>query len=154
MNQFDDDTPPSPPRKRGGEEAADFHSTSSKPWGEDGTDSTTPPIPWEAMLCYLPVFCLYPWSLREEMPEIKEHARQGMILFAVELALFLITVPVFYKIVWIAILVIAVLGVLAAYNGRAYKLPVLWNLAEKVGVVDPVSTPVEDLEDETETAGK
>jgi len=118
MNQFDDDTLPR-----------------HKRWAGETTD-TTPPIPWEAMLCYLPVFCLYPWSLRKEMPEIEGHARQGMILFAVELALFLITVPVFYKIVWIAILVIAALGVLAAYNGRAYRLPVLWDLAEKVGVVE------------------
>ncbi len=134
MNQFDDDdTPHSPPRKR---------------WGEEVTESFTPPIPWEAMLCYLPVFCLYPWSLRKEMPEIESHARQGMILFAVELALFLITVPVLYKIVWIAILVIAALGVLAAYNGRSYKLPVLWDLAEKVGVVEPPPTPADDSEED------
>jgi len=127
MNQFDDDA--TPPRKH---------------WGETATEAT-PPIPWEAMLCYLPVFCLYPWSMRKEMPEIEGHARQGMILFAVELALFLITVPVFYKIVWIAILVIAALGVLAAYNGRNYKLPILWDLAEKVGVVEkPVPYVVED----------
>ncbi len=140
MNQFDDtqDTPSTPVTKR---------------WEEDGNESITPPIPWEAMLCYLPVFCLYPWSLRKEMPEIEGHARQGMILFAVELALFLITVPVFYKIVWIAILVIAALGALAAYNGRAYKLPILWDLAEKVGVVEkaaPANVESDEISKEEE----
>ena len=90
-------------------------------------------IPWEAMLCYLPVFCLYPLSLRREMPEIAGHARQGMILFLFELGLFLITVPVFYKLVWLAILVIAGLGVWAAFNGRAYRLPILTDVVEKLG---------------------
>lgn len=94
-------------------------------------------IPWEAMLCYLPVFCLYPWSLRREMPQIAAHARQGMILFAFELGLFLITVPTFYKLVWLAILVIAALGVWAAFNGRPYRLPLLSDVAEKLGA--PVS---------------
>lgn len=92
-------------------------------------------IPWEAMLCYLPVFCLYPWSLRREMPQIAGHARQGMILFAVELFLFLITVPTFYKLIWLVILVLAVLGVWSAFNGRPYRLPLLGDLAERVGAV-------------------
>ncbi len=104
-----------------------------------GRDATSLEIPWEAMLCYLPVFCLYPWSLRREMPEIAGHVRQGMILFAFELGLFLITVPAFYKLVWLAILVIAGLGIWSAYNGRSYRLPVLTDLVEKLN-----TTPVED----------
>jgi len=110
----------------------------------------SPEIPWEAMLCYLPVFCLYPWSLRRDMPEIAGHARQGMILFGFELALFLITVPTFYKLVWLAILVIAGLGIWSAYNGRDYRLPVLTDVIEKLAA-PPEEQQMDDDEDDNES---
>lgn len=95
------------------------------------------------MLCYLPVFCLYPWSLRKELPEIAGHIRQGMILFAFELALFLLTVPAFYKLIWLAVMVIAGLGIWAAFNGREYRLPILSEIAVKLAG-EPESPPARD----------
>ncbi|MBM3328013.1 MAG: hypothetical protein FJY67_00885 [Calditrichaeota bacterium] len=92
----------------------------------------TTEIPWETMLAYVPVFCLYTWSQSREKPELREHARQGMILFAVEVVLFLVTVPTFYKILWLAVLVMAVLGIWAAFNGRPFRLPLLGDLADRL----------------------
>jgi uncharacterized membrane protein len=101
-------------------------------------------VPFEAMLCYLPIFCLYPWSQRRELPGIADHARQGMILFGVEVFLFLVTVPAFYKLLWLVVAVMAGLGVWSAFNGRSFRLPVLGDLADKLEEQDTKSAAPTD----------
>ncbi|MBM3325652.1 MAG: hypothetical protein FJY65_01530 [Calditrichaeota bacterium] len=105
-------------------------------------------LPWEAMLAYVPIFCIYPWTLRKVKPELEAHARQGMILFSIEIFLFLVTVPTFYKLLWIALLILAVLGIWAAFNGRPFRLPILSDIAEKLApeATQPPPPPKEESE--------
>lgn len=94
-------------------------------------------------MAYVPVFCLYPWSLRHRMPEIAEHARQGMMLFGVEVVLLLLLVPVFYRLVWLAVLVMAVLGAWSALKGQPYRLPLIADLYDRLaGPPGPSHPPV------------
>jgi len=87
------------------------------------------------------------------MPEIADHARRGMMLFVFEIALFLITIPIFYKLVWIAILIISALGIWAAYNGREFRLPLLMDSMEKLDDDDFEETNrVEDSDSSGEPA--
>ncbi len=117
---------------------------------QDETSLPYEQLPWEAMLAYVPIFCIYPWTLRKVKPELEPHARQGMILFALEIFLFLITVPMFYKLLWIVVLVLSILGIWAAFNGRKYKLPILGDLAEKLGPIITQPNSTAPHKDETE----
>ncbi len=89
-------------------------------------------VVWEALLAYIPIFCLYPWSLRKQRPELAEHAQQGMILFLTELLLFLIYIPFLYRLLWLGIAVMAILGLVSVFTGKPYRLPVLADLIEKI----------------------
>ena len=89
-------------------------------------------LPWEAMLCYVPLFCLYPWSIRHTIPGLDTHARQGMILFAIELFLLLTQVSAFYKLLWLAVAVLAGLGILSVYRGSPYRLPLVADVADRL----------------------
>lgn len=89
-------------------------------------------FPWEAILAYIPLFCLYPWSLRHRIPGLEGHARQGLILFIIELFLLLILIPVVYRLIWLGIVVLAAGGIWSAYRGRPYRLPVLDDLVDRL----------------------
>jgi len=102
-------------------------------------DSSLPPatereekLPWEAMLAYVPLFCLYPWSIKHTIPGLEAHSRQGMILFGIELFLLLSQVAAFYKLLWLAVAVLAGLGIWSVYRGQAYRLPLVADIADRL----------------------
>jgi len=89
-------------------------------------------IPWEAMLAYVPVFCIYSWAVQDVVPGVKQHARQGMILFVIELLLVLLRTEFVYRMVWFALVVIAAFGVWSAFQGIPYRLPLIADFVERV----------------------
>lgn len=111
--------------------------------GREFAPSSPPQLPWEAMLAYIPIFCLYPWSLRNERPELRPYVRQGMILFGVEIALLLVSVPTFYKLLWLSILVLAGVGVIHAIQGKVFKIPLLSPIVDELSHLF-VTTPPEE----------
>lgn len=89
-------------------------------------------VAWEALLAYIPLFCLYPWSLRKSRPELAEHAQQGMILFIAELVLFLVSIPFLVRLIWLGVIVLAIIGLVSVLSGRPYRLPVLADLVDRI----------------------
>ncbi len=110
------------------ESAPEAPKVKSKPEQTDGSLK----FDWEALLAYIPVFCLYPWSLRKSRPDLLRHARQGMILFSIELVLILITVPLIYRLLWLGVIVLAVVGLISVLNGKPYRLPVFAELYDRI----------------------
>ena len=87
---------------------------------------------WEAVLAYIPLFCLYPWSLRKSRPELANHAQQGMILFLTELVLFLVSIPFLYRLLWFGVIVLGIIGLVSVFMGKPYRLPVLADLIDRI----------------------
>ncbi|MFQ5499100.1 MAG: hypothetical protein ACE5FH_05475 [Candidatus Zixiibacteriota bacterium] len=101
-----------------------------------GTDSfKTEEGRMAAIMSYIPVLCFVPLLNMKENPEARFHARQGMMLFLIELLalLFLIDgVSAFvFKAILMAAVALSVVGVFFALKGKNYKLPVIGDLADK-----------------------
>jgi len=124
-----------------------FHNDAEdKPHGEipdlddstDGTGSTgfkTEEGRMAAIMSYIPLLCFIPLLNMKDVPEARFHARQGVLLFLIELVAVLFLIDGVSSFVFRAILILAVAlsvaGIILALQGRNYKLPVIGDLADK-----------------------
>lgn len=88
-----------------------------------------------AIMAYIPILCFVPLLNMRDNKEAQFHARQGVILFLIEIiaAIFLIDFVsnmVFTGILMIA-LALSVAGIYFALQGKSYRLPIIGDLADK-----------------------
>ena len=88
-----------------------------------------------AIMSYIPFLCFLPLLNMKENKEAQFHARQGVMLFLIELLAVLFLIDGISKFVFQAILIVAaalsVAGVSFALQGKNYKVPVISYLVEK-----------------------
>jgi uncharacterized membrane protein len=88
-----------------------------------------------ALIAYIPFLCFIPLINMRENKSALFHARQGTILFLVELAaaVFLIDgiSDFFFKAVLVAAVVMSAAGIYFALQGKNFRLPVIGDLADK-----------------------
>ncbi len=88
-----------------------------------------------AILSYIPFLCFIPLLNMKDSKEASFHARQGVLLFLIELVAVLFLIDGISGFVFKGILVAAVFlsiaGVYSALRGKSYKLPIIGDLAEK-----------------------
>jgi uncharacterized membrane protein len=88
-----------------------------------------------AMMSYIPFLCFVPLLKMQTNPEARFHARQGVMLFLVELIAVLFLIDGISDFVFKAILILAVglsvAGIYFALKGKNYRLPVIGDLADK-----------------------
>jgi uncharacterized membrane protein len=109
------------------EEASGSTGSSDKFRTEDGRMA--------AMMSYIPFLCFVPLLNMKDNPEARFHARQGLILFLIELIAVLFLIDGISDFVFKAILVVAaalsVAGIWFALQGKNYRLPILGDLADR-----------------------
>lgn len=88
-----------------------------------------------AILAYIPILCFVPLLNMKDNPEARFHAKQGVLLFLVELVAVLFLIDGVSDFVFKAILVVAialsVVGIYFALQGKPYKLPFIGDIADK-----------------------
>ena len=88
-----------------------------------------------AIMSYIPVLCFVPLLSMRENKEARFHARQGVLLFLIELVAILFLVDAISDLVFKGVLFIAaglsVAGIVFAIQGKNYKLPIIGDLADK-----------------------
>ena len=88
-----------------------------------------------AILSYIPVLCFIPLLNMKDNKEARFHARQGVLLFLVELIAVIFLIDGISNFVFKAILIVAitlsVVGIIFSLQGKSYKLPVIGDLADK-----------------------
>jgi len=88
-----------------------------------------------AVMSYIPFLCFVPLLNMRHNPEAIFHARQGLMLFLIELVAVLFLVDFISTFVFTAILIVAValsmVGIFFALQGRNYRLPIVGDLADK-----------------------
>ncbi|MBI4720181.1 MAG: hypothetical protein HY770_02930 [Chitinivibrionia bacterium] len=88
-----------------------------------------------AIMAYIPILCFVPLLTLKEGHEARGHARQGVILFLIELVAVLFLVDIISDLVFKGILLVAVgfsiAGIAAAVQGRSCRLPIIGDLAER-----------------------
>ncbi len=105
----------------------------------EGNDSTAGAAMDEgrlgAILSYLPFLCFIPLLNMKDNREVLFHARQGVILFLIELVAVIFLIDgisdFIFKVILIAALAFSVAGVYFAFQGKKRKFPVIGDIAEK-----------------------
>lgn len=88
-----------------------------------------------AIMAYIPFLCFIPLLNMKHNEEARFHARQGVMLFLIELLALLFLIDRIANFVFTAVLIVAVAfaiaGIYFALQGKNYRLPIIGDLAEK-----------------------
>jgi uncharacterized membrane protein len=86
-----------------------------------------------AALSYVWVLFLIPLLLKRDSKFVQFHAKQGLVLFVIEFIVSLIIwIPLFGWVLMLAIIILAVAGIIKAYNGEYWKMPYIYKWSEKI----------------------
>jgi len=88
-----------------------------------------------AVMAYIPFLCFIPLLNMKHNEEARFHARQGVMLFLIELVAFLFLFERISQFVFTAVLIVAVAfsiaGIYFSLQGKNYRLPIVGDLADK-----------------------
>ena len=92
-----------------------------------------------AAVSYLWILSIIILVVKKDSDYVKFHARQGCVLFAASVVLWIAGFALFFlwPIIWLVDLVIfvaVVVGFIQALGGKRYKLPLVGDLAEKINL--------------------
>ena len=88
-----------------------------------------------ALLAYLSVLCIIPLVFKKENKFALFHGKQGLVIFVGQVAIFIVNIilgPWILKLGCFLLGVFSLIGIMAALKGRFLKLPVIWDIAEKI----------------------
>ncbi|MBU1130793.1 hypothetical protein KJ840_01535 [Patescibacteria group bacterium] len=88
-----------------------------------------------AAIGYVWILCLIPLFLKRDSKFAQFHAKQGLILFVLELIGWLIFwIPLIGWLLFVAVIILAVMGIMNAIQGRYWEMPVLGKYAKKINL--------------------
>lgn len=88
-----------------------------------------------AAIGYIWILCLVPLFLKKGSPYCQFHAKQGLVLFIIEIIGWIIFwIPVIGWLLFIMVLLLAVMGFVNALQGNFWKMPIIGDLAEKINL--------------------
>ena len=88
-----------------------------------------------AILSYLSILCIIPLVFKRENSFALHHAKQGLIIFVGQVAIFIIQIILgewFLKLGMFVSGVLSFLGIISVLKGQYVKLPVIAEIAEKI----------------------
>lgn len=83
-----------------------------------------------AMLAYVPFLCFFALFLKRDNPYAFHHGKQGLILFLVEMGAIALRFDLLWNLILILCGGVAVWGIVAAFRGIKFRLPLLSDLLD------------------------
>ncbi|MFQ5608428.1 MAG: hypothetical protein ACE5GA_10805 [Candidatus Zixiibacteriota bacterium] len=87
---------------------------------------------------YVPILCLLPILRMGQDEGLRFHARQGLVLFLIEIVAAIFLIPALSSLIWKAILIAcigsSIAGAVFALQGRQIRLPIIGDLADKIKI--------------------
>lgn len=112
---------------------APFPDLGEDVFSNDGSSETSPLF---VVFSYIPILCLAPILKMGEDENLRFHARQGLVLFLIEIVAALFLIPALSSMFWKAILIgcigSAIAGILFALQGKRTRLPIISDLADRI----------------------
>ncbi len=94
--------------------------------------------PLYIVFSYIPFLCLLPILRLSESENLRFHAKQGLVLFLIEIFASVFLIPAISSLVWRAILIVcigsSIAGILFALQGKRVRLPLIADLADKIKI--------------------
>ncbi len=92
-----------------------------------------------AALSYVWVFCLIPVLSKDKDEFTKFHARQGLMLFIIEIAIAVVSVlPLFGGLINVLGVIVcgllSIIGIVQVLVGNKWEMPIVGSLAEKIKI--------------------
>ncbi len=88
-----------------------------------------------AVLSYVWILCLVPLLGKRDSEFAQFHAKQGLVLFAVEIiASLFVWFPIFGQLIMIGLLVLSVIGIVKTLNGERWEIPVIYEWSKKINL--------------------
>ncbi|MFA6393544.1 MAG: hypothetical protein WCW25_01580 [Patescibacteria group bacterium] len=88
-----------------------------------------------AAMSYIFILFLVPLLGKRDSRFAQFHAKQGLVLFAVELLVFMfIWIPLLGQLAMLALLIISVMGIVKALNGEWWEIPYIHEWSKKVNL--------------------
>ena len=116
-----------------GNSSAEDRSSDSTDSGSEGFSTDEGRM--AAIMSYIPFLCFLPLLNMKENKEAQFHARQGVMLFLIELIAVLFLIDGISKFVFQAVLIVAaalsVAGIYFSLQGKNYKLPIISDLVKR-----------------------
>ena len=88
------------------------------------------------VFCYIPILCLAPILRMGRDEGMRFHARQGLILFLIELCAGAFLIPslatLFFRGVLLLCFIFALIGVISSLQGKRVSLPFIGDWAERI----------------------
>ena len=126
------------PKQEPSNDIPDLESSETKRGGADherGESLSTDDGRLAAVMAYIPFLCFVPLMTMKDNPEARFHARQGVILFVIELIAVVFLLPgvsdFIFKVVLVVAAGFAVAGIVFALQGKNYRLPFIGDLADR-----------------------
>jgi uncharacterized membrane protein len=88
-----------------------------------------------AIVAYIPFLCFIALFSNESDEFTRMHGRQGFMLLIVEIIAMIMLLPIgtfFWKLVLLACLIISVTGIIAAFSGKSFSIPIIGKWADKI----------------------
>ena len=89
-----------------------------------------------AVMAYIPFLCFIPLIRMRDDKYASFHARQGLVLFFLEIIAFIFSFPHLSQLFWTAIIIgcigAAVAGIVFAIQGKMHRIPVIGDIAERL----------------------
>lgn len=89
-----------------------------------------------AIMAYIPFLCFVPLIKMREDPYAYFHARQGIVLFFIEVIAFIFSFPHLSQLFWTVIIIgcigAALAGIIFSIQGKMYKLPLIGDIADRL----------------------
>lgn len=105
---------------------------------EDNKKSSDPDVEANkviAALSYVWILFLVPLLAKRDSKFAQFHAKQGLVLFIIELIAGLIVwFPFFGQLIMLGLIVVAVMGIIKALNGEWWKIPYIYNWSLKINL--------------------
>ena len=88
-----------------------------------------------AAVGYIWILCFIPLFLKRDSKFAQFHAKQALVLFIVEVIVgFIVWVPFIGWILGLAVLVLAIMGILQALQGNYWEMPLIGQFAKKFNI--------------------
>ncbi len=88
-----------------------------------------------AAISYVWILCLIPLFLKRQSQFTQFHAKQGLILFIIEVIGWLIFwIPLIGWALFVFIIIMAIMGIMNALAGKYWEMPILGKYARKINL--------------------
>lgn len=86
-----------------------------------------------AALSYVWILCLVPLLGKKNSKFAQFHAKQGLVLFAVEIVASILTwIPVLGWLLGLGLLIVAIMAIIKALNGDWWEIPYVYDWSKKI----------------------